>query len=162
MTSPCMSCSIDMDCCRKFNGVVMSQDEYDRLFAKFDGRFELEQLGRFVKIADKSGQGCPYFEQGTGCTIYEDRPLDCRLFPFSLDHVRGGENEPMRASAHRRVGCPHSEEFPIDQAEIACVTDRMARSVGHNGAKVDLEYGAGWWRYAARRAVRRFRAMAGV
>lgn len=162
MSNPCMSCSIDMDCCKKFNGVLMSQEEFDRLYAKFEGRFQVEQRNRFVMVTDISGEGCPYFKQGTGCTVYEERPLDCRLFPFSLDHVRGGEGDTMRASAHRRVGCPHSEEFPIDREQVGCLTDGMARSVGHSGAEVELEYGLTWWKYAARRAVRRLKALTGA
>lgn len=162
MSNPCMSCSIDMDCCKKFSGALVSQEEYDRLYARFDGRFRIERVGRFLKLYDVSGEGCPYFEQGTGCTVYDQRPLDCRLFPFSLDHMREDSGGCLKASVNTRVGCPHAHEFPVDKPAIAALSADMARAVGYADARVEHERGFGWLKYLGFRAVRKARRLLGL
>jgi Fe-S-cluster containining protein len=49
------------------------------------GQFPDRTGGRVSLLPHPSGDGyvCPAFDVATnGCTIYDDRPLDCRLYPF--------------------------------------------------------------------------------
>jgi Fe-S-cluster containining protein len=35
-----------------------------------------------VSLVEKRGGDCVFFQRGTGCTVYEQRPRQCRTWPF--------------------------------------------------------------------------------
>ena len=50
-------------------------------------------------------KGCYFLDKKTKyCTIYESRPLLCRLYPFKLNESRSGEFKGF--TLHKKVGCP--------------------------------------------------------
>jgi len=51
------------------------------------------------------GSGCHFLDSKTRfCSIYESRPLLCRLYPFKLNESRSGEFKGF--TLHKKVGCP--------------------------------------------------------
>jgi uncharacterized protein len=46
-----------------------------------------------LKMQDNDGLTCPFVDQKTGCTVYEDRPWPCRMFPI-------GKASPKSEDAH--------------------------------------------------------------
>ncbi len=46
----------------------------------------------FYKLINKK---CPLYDANIGCTVYEDRPVLCRVFPICFPQIMYGEGPPM-------------------------------------------------------------------
>lgn len=53
--------------------------------------FALLRQGRRVMVLRHQGGGCRYLGEDARCTIYDARPLGCRIFPFNPAFDRGGK-----------------------------------------------------------------------
>jgi len=69
-----------------------------------------------------SGGKC-VFHNGQRCTIYNDRPEGCRLYPTIFD--------PYRNETVSDTHCPHHEEFQLTSS-VSCEVIKLVR-------KLDLE-----------------------
>ncbi|MCL4218649.1 MAG: YkgJ family cysteine cluster protein, partial [Candidatus Hydrogenedentes bacterium] len=64
--------------------------------------------------------GCHFLNQETRlCSIYESRPLLCRLYPFKLDETRDGEFKGY--SLHKNVGCPKHRDGAVPTAPLHAI-----------------------------------------
>ena len=65
-------------------------------------------------MALKRGKkGCHFLDKKTRyCSIYESRPILCRLYPFKLDEFRDGSFKGF--SLHKDVGCPKHRDGKVD------------------------------------------------
>lgn len=82
----CTKCGL---CCRGSGRVEVSDVEIERLGARvgLDGdefRAAYTRAGRRgrIDLRDKSDGDCIFFDEHAGCTVYEDRPSQCRTYPF--------------------------------------------------------------------------------
>jgi hypothetical protein len=53
------------------------------------------------RLAGKLGHACIFFQKGTGCTVYEQRPRQCRTWPFWRRILASPE-----AWAEEALACP--------------------------------------------------------
>ncbi|MFY9620649.1 MAG: YkgJ family cysteine cluster protein [Pyrinomonadaceae bacterium] len=89
----CDSCP-DKCCSQPYDWVYLTSREISQLEAasgfpreKFVVRQKNSSTGHEFRILNLP---CPFFEAQTGlCTVYDSRPLGCRLFPFYLDPLTG-------------------------------------------------------------------------
>ncbi|TVR03797.1 MAG: YkgJ family cysteine cluster protein [Spirochaetaceae bacterium] len=90
----CTECSL---CCRFDSGYVfLSQSELSRLADRFSLSHErfIERYCRVIDLGvvsrltlrEQKNLDCVFWKHG-GCTVYEDRPLQCRSFPFWPAHM---------------------------------------------------------------------------
>lgn len=86
----CTQCG---NCCTGAPGFTwISETEADAMSARLglDGETFRARYTRLVwrggvqkrSLIEKRGGDCVFFARGTGCTIYEDRPKQCRTWPF--------------------------------------------------------------------------------
>jgi Fe-S-cluster containining protein len=67
---------------------------------------------RYIMALRRDQEGCNFLNKKTRlCTIYEARPILCRLYPFKLDQTRVGKFKGF--SLHRDVGCPKHKDGTI-------------------------------------------------
>jgi Fe-S-cluster containining protein len=64
------------------------------------------------------------FHDGTACTVYEHRPVTCRLYPF-LPRVRRGTL--VALSLSDRVPCPYERDARVEAAELVADRTRELR-----------------------------------
>jgi Fe-S-cluster containining protein len=93
LTTNCRSCSHKC-CSQPYDWVFLTRGEVQSL-AKASG----VDVQKFVTIRENSNSKrtfrtlnlpCPFLDQNNGqCTVYEFRPLICRLFPFYLEPLTG-------------------------------------------------------------------------
>lgn len=77
-------------CCTGGPGTVRVTDVEIRRLARCLAVSEIEfrryytyRLGNGdTSLREKSNYDCIFYEQETGCTVYEDRPRQCRTWPF--------------------------------------------------------------------------------
>ncbi len=68
---------------------------------------------RFMMALKRGKKGCHFLDKKTRyCSIYESRPILCRLYPFKLDEFRDGSFKGF--SLHKDVGCPKHRDGKVD------------------------------------------------
>ena len=89
----CSNCKIKKNCCCDFD------DEIDNIVTTIQEKEQIiERVGKscekyFKKINEEAfnilnvNGVCPFYNKG--CTIYDIRPSDCRLFPYDLKEIGG-------------------------------------------------------------------------
>jgi Fe-S-cluster containining protein len=50
--------------------------------AEFRRRYTFLVSGRGVSLTETNAHDCIFYDQKQGCTVYEDRPQQCRTWPF--------------------------------------------------------------------------------
>jgi Fe-S-cluster containining protein len=58
---------------------------------------------------------CRFFRDGR-CSVYEHRPVTCRLWPFSL--TLDGRGRPTRLALNDAVECPYALDGQVDEAAL--------------------------------------------
>ncbi|MCL2609774.1 MAG: YkgJ family cysteine cluster protein [Treponema sp.] len=88
------SCTRCSDCCRHEGGFVfLSEADLDRLAERFGIEYgEFVQTWcrwvpytpgrRRLSLREKANLDCIFWQEGSGCLVYEERPLQCKTFPF--------------------------------------------------------------------------------
>lgn len=88
----CSNCKLKKNCCCDFteiDNVVTTVHEKEQIVKKL-GKFSERH---FFKINDEAYNilnvdgVCPFYNNG--CTIYDIRPCDCRLFPYDIKEIGG-------------------------------------------------------------------------
>lgn len=116
----CTQCG---NCCTGAPGYVwVSEIEISALALRigleereFRRRYTRRVPRRGVSLVEKPNHDCVFFERGRGCTVYSDRPRQCRTWPFWRGVLRDAESWQGAAS-----GCPGMNRGPLhDAVEIA-------------------------------------------
>lgn len=72
---------------------------------------------RYMMALRRGATGCFFLHRETRhCTIYEARPILCRLYPFKLQESRKGEFKGF--TLHSDVGCPRNRDGVVDTAPL--------------------------------------------
>jgi Fe-S-cluster containining protein len=106
--NPCIACikSTIHGCCtiKGSCGLMLTKDEYERHFKRYEEDLVIWQSAKFYIISSKEGRICPNLENG-GCRIYADRPIDCRLYPYVMRRFidRGHK---VKIGFHTKSDCP--------------------------------------------------------
>jgi Fe-S-cluster containining protein len=68
---------------------------------------------QLVSLIEKKNNDCIFWAKGVGCTVYEDRPRQCRTWPFWRPIIE--EREDWDAAAR---GCPGMNRGTLHDAAI--------------------------------------------
>lgn len=117
--NPCLACSIHQGCCSDLKGLRLSPQEYEANFAHHAAALEIVRDGPQYRVTAKAGP-CPNWKDQ--CTVYDTRPMECRLFPMTVSHVveMGGH---VIALAHDRTGCPQQQTLRPDNETAKAMID---------------------------------------
>ena len=150
--NPCLKCSIDQGCCTHLSGLRVNQAEFDRCFASHQDKLSIEPDGPLLKISAHDGGACPNWKDQ--CTVNEDRPMECRLFPHTIGSVF--DDETLLLTVHKRTECPLKQELAMsDQAAVEMVDNFARETVGPDRAyRVLLDNGPTRFEVVARQVLR--------
>mgnify|MGYP006294009427 CR=1 FL=1 len=106
-------------CCTGEPGNVwISEEEIVTLAARlgideaaFRRRYTVERR-KGISLTEKSNNDCVFYQRDHGCTVYEDRPRQCRTWPFWRCNL--GEPEDWRLAGEE---CPGVDRGPVHDAE---------------------------------------------
>lgn len=68
------------------------------------------------------------FHDGSGCTVYKERPQGCRLYPVVFNEALG--------KAEQDPECPHGKEFPLSGKERRAVQRLAGRLCAERAARL--------------------------
>jgi Fe-S-cluster containining protein len=89
----CNSCHAKT-CCSDHLPPFVSNEEFEKIktsTGKDDfvtNRLINNATKHIMKTKDKTDE-CIFFDSERGCTIYQDRPFDCKIFPFDIYKING-------------------------------------------------------------------------
>lgn len=86
-------------CCTGAPGFVwVSIDEVVALARRLEmevddfGRKYVRRVGDRYSLRERPGGDCVFWQPGQGCTVYEDRPVQCRTYPLWDEHIESPES----------------------------------------------------------------------
>ncbi len=105
----CFTCTRCGNCCRGFPGTVRVDDaEIAALAARlelqvqeFRDRYTRVMPEGFVSLTEKPDYDCVFWDRDHGCLVYEQRPTQCRTWPFWRGNLVSPE-----AWEEQAQGCP--------------------------------------------------------
>jgi Fe-S-cluster containining protein len=88
----CLQCG---SCCSGFSGTVRVSDEEISALAQRLGLPEADFRKHYTRVVgggaisliEKPNKDCIFFDRDGGCTVYADRPRQCRTWPFWCSNV---------------------------------------------------------------------------
>ena len=116
-------CSQCGDCCTGAEGYVwVNQAEIDAMAARMQITAELfeEQFVRRVgvrrSLTERPGGDCVLLDAETrGCTVYEDRPRQCRTWPFWNSNLKS--EAAWDEAAESCPGCNKGDLVPLEKIQ---------------------------------------------
>ena len=125
--NPCRTCEADQQCC-KVLGLKLSKHEFETFFRKHSERLSVIKYNEMYIVYPRNNLPCPYWDEKKGCGIYEDRPIDCMLYPYDLHQIME-KNGTVEIELYDQTDCPHKETLyiPVEDAENLIKT--LAREV---------------------------------
>jgi|GEM_PF-674436 len=124
LENQCLNCSTNQHCCSKVSGLMLSRTEYSTHFKSHHRELTVRTSQRVVIVSSKNGGPCPHWG-ADGCRIYQERPIDCRVFPYTLTHIIEKGKE-VKIVFHDRSDCPQKKGlFPLapEAGIIALLTE---------------------------------------
>ena len=65
---------------------MLTAGEYDALFRRFEKELDVKNANGVILVTPREGERCPHL-LGHDCQVYQDRPIDCRLYPYMMVRV---------------------------------------------------------------------------
>jgi Fe-S-cluster containining protein len=82
--------------------------------------------GKRVMVLRHEGGGCRYLGDDDRCTIYEARPLGCRLYPFDPTFKKDGSLRRLRIV--RATDCPHEMDGSTRVRDLRALDDSYQKA----------------------------------
>lgn len=122
----------DQHCCKQLTGLMLTRDEYEKLFKSHEENLSVKQSDGIYIVTPRDGAACPHWAQG-GCTVYLDRPLDCRLYPYMMTRVaRSGD----RIKVFLKAGQHCALMELMSKAEAHALVTEFWRKAAGDGADI--------------------------
>ena len=112
-------------CCGGSPGTIrVSEDEIEALAqrlemhdAEFRSVYTRRLRGGDVSLRERSDGACVFFDSGAGCRVYEQRPRQCRTWPFWRSVVHSAERWAEEAES-----CPGMNQGSLHHPELIART----------------------------------------
>ena len=132
--NPCLACSTGQHCCSRLSGLVLSADEFRQFFEGHRKELSIRQSNKVIIVSAADGKACPHWGE-SGCRIYGQRPIDCRVFPYVTARIIEKRTK-VKIVFHSRSDCPQKEQLFLNmpEADIRSLLIAFGKSV-HGAAK---------------------------
>lgn len=121
--NPCLACTLEKNCCQKLTGIKLTREEYERLFETFSDGFEITDHGEWLELFAKDDVNCPHWDGQ--CTIHNERPVECALYPHTISEVHKKKNR-VTVAYHSRTSCPLKATLQSSEEEAAALVHQFA------------------------------------
>ena len=124
--NPCTTCSIDQGCCTSLSGLKLARKEFEEHFSRHREALTVLNYDETYIISANQGHACPHWGEG-GCRIYADRPIECRLFPYTVSHIAKGRKK-IVMEFHDATDCPQKGRLLMPEEEARDLILALGRS----------------------------------
>jgi Fe-S-cluster containining protein len=132
------ACTRCGNCCGGAPGTVRVSDAEIEALARRTGLepepfrivYTRRLRGGAVSLRERGDGTCILYDAGRGCSVYSDRPRQCRTWPFWRSVVHSPERW-----AEEALGCPGIGRGPLHSAaRIECALEDDGTARQHDGA----------------------------
>lgn len=110
----CAACGISQNCCSNLAGLRLSKAEFERSFLHHNEALLISEYHGIYEVYGR-WKRCPNWDDNN-CTVYRTRPMECRLFPYTIgDVIRIGRFVVL--TYHHRTLCPQKNLLLPSRAE---------------------------------------------
>ena len=109
-------------CCTGAPGFVwVSEPEIERLASRLSMSLEdfcrrhLRMARGRLSLTEKPNRDCVFWDRQAGCQVYEDRPDQCRSWPFWNSNLETRED--WDSAANDCPGCNHGQSWDLVQIQ---------------------------------------------
>ncbi len=113
--NPCLTCPDTCCALKGHDGLRLSRDEFEAYFIGREEDLRVRVENEIVVISTRDGFVCPNLGE-KGCRIYQDRPIDCRLYPYQMLPVYETRKS-VKFLLYRNPYCVENRRFSIPEAE---------------------------------------------
>ena len=117
---------------------MLTKAEYAKHFSGHLETLILRKSGNFVVISSKDGFVCPHLTS-QGCGIYLERPIDCRLFPYTMSNIFE-KRKNISIVFHSRADCSQIKSLLGPEDEARRLIMEFARSVFGSARPIGIHY----------------------
>ena len=142
--NPCLSCPTNQGCCSNLLGLALSQEEYESLFFQYKDLLDIDIAGRITNISVKDGKSCPYWDRDH-CSVYLQRPMECRLYPFSLENIYD-KGETVYISFGANNSCPLQEKLIMSKSDAKKMILEFTKKVYPDAKKIKIEHNGNYYK----------------
>jgi len=128
--NPCLSCPDT--CCGipgKFS-LRLSKDEFEKHFKDSEQDLLVTEKDKVIMIYSIEGKVCPNLNN-KGCRIYQERPIDCRLYPYQMLPLYE-TREKVKILLYIKPECVENRTFNIPVNEARKLVEDFGRQVYGN------------------------------
>src|SRR5262249_30822696 len=116
----------------------VTEVEFQQCFAVHADKLTIRREGPIYVLTPKDGAACPNWVNGS-CAVYDERPRECRLFPFTL-FVRKQADGLVSIGYHSDTRCPMKIDLlPPDEVARDMITSFGAEAFPGVEVKVTRE-----------------------
>ncbi|MCL5022902.1 MAG: class I SAM-dependent methyltransferase [Nitrospirae bacterium] len=137
--NPCLVCSVDQRCCSQLSGLRLTKDEFEKYFKNHAGELAIVEDQKTVVISSHNNGPCPYWEND-GCMIYNDRPIDCRLYPYEITRI-SEKRKAIEVTLRDNPGCPRRERLLMPFEESKALIEVFCHTVYGRSKPIIIKYG---------------------
>lgn len=127
-------------CCRGAGNVWLSDDEIRALASHFgedEKAFRRRATRRVGKrgtvLRDQRNQDCLFYDRASGCTVYEQRPQQCRTYPFWRGNLV--DRETWAAEGRSCPGLDDGPVHPVEKIEASLANDGLPNPGAHRAGQ---------------------------
>ena len=136
--NPCLICSVDQQCCSRLSGLRLSEEEFRKYFRDHSAKLSVLKYNKMFIVSTPDSRPCPHWQK-SGCTIYADRPADCRLYPFEIKKISDKDSH-VEVTFGENPGCPQKESLLMPIEEAKGLITIFCRAVYGREKKIDITY----------------------
>ncbi len=129
----CKDCITNQHCCRTLSKLWLTEDEYKKNFADYKEVLIIQKMDAIYTISAKKGHTCPYWNGA--CGIYDKRPIECRLYPYTISNFWKWYHH-VFVTFHSRTKCPLKERLLIDLDDARAMVLTFAREAFGNDCRI--------------------------
>jgi Fe-S-cluster containining protein len=137
--NPCIACTFT--CCTLGGscGLMLTKDEFEKHFKSHAEGLLVRVSKKIVIVSSKEGRVCPHLENG-GCRIYQDRPIDCRLYPYQMRPVHE-KRKKAKIEFNTRSDCPQKKSLFLlmPEAEVRALVMAFGKKVYGENKKIIVQ-----------------------
>lgn len=124
---PCQACSADQRCCSHLSGLRLSKGELENYFSDHSNELAILKDNKMFIVSSNRNGPCPHWKKSK-CTIYSDRPIDCRLYPYEITRLLEKRNV-LEVTFRYNPDCPQKDILFMPVGEAKALIEALCQTV---------------------------------
>ena len=139
----CTACTTNQHCCTQLSELRLTKDEFKEQFKNHEEELLVRQSNKSFIVSPKEGRACPHCEKGV-CRIYQDRPIDCRLYPYMMTRVYEKRNN-VKIEFITSTICPEKDRMfkLLSETDAGALVMEFGKKVYGEDKTINAQFGEG-------------------